>query len=84
MLRRILLNKVSNIDKLLKLSRQSNGKAQNKLGELYINNGEYDKALSWLQLSAIQGNKNAKHNLIMLQENGYCRKQYRNLFDVLN
>lgn len=65
----------------LKAAAQGNAQAQNTLGYLYFNRGRYREALPWLQMSAIQGNKQTAwtyNELLKIVEAGYVPSAPKN------
>jgi uncharacterized protein len=65
----------------LKAASQGNVEAQNALGYIYFNGGKYREALPWLQMAAVQGNKNTQwtyNELLKIVEAGYLPQPKKN------
>jgi TPR repeat protein len=66
----------------LKAAAQGNIQAQNALGYLYFNRGRYREALPWLQMAAVQGNKQTQwtyNELLKIVEAGYLPSAPKNV-----
>jgi uncharacterized protein len=62
------------LKKLKPLAEKGHAKAQNKLGDMYVNgrgvSQDYKEAFKWYRLSAEQGNARGQYNLGVMYDNG--------------